>query len=115
MFVLGDRALNHYDVEREDLSIGRSDKNFSQAVVSLVLRHRTEFHVVNAFVQTLVVLAAAFATFFFEADDFSDRIMVNAVLLLVMATINSSIQAASIPTNQKPNAEYWVLRTHVTN
>jgi hypothetical protein len=51
-----------------------------------------ESHVVNSFVQTLIVLVVALVTFFFDLDDFSDRIMVNAVLLLAMATITSSIQ-----------------------
>jgi uncharacterized membrane protein YhhN len=65
---------------------------FFQAYVRVVLRHRMESHVVNSFVQTLIVLVVALVTFFFDLDDFSDRIMVNAVLLLAMATITSSIQ-----------------------
>ena len=46
----------------------------------------------NSFVQTFIVLLVALVTFFFDLDDFSDRIMVNSVLLLAMATITSSIQ-----------------------
>ena len=57
-----------------------------------MLRHRTESHIHNSFVQTFIVLLVALVTFFFDLDDFSDRIMVNAVLLLAMATITSSIQ-----------------------
>ena len=57
-----------------------------------MLRHRTESHVMNSFVQTFIVLLVALVTFFFDLDDFSDRIMVNSVLLLAMATITSSIQ-----------------------
>ena len=58
----------------------------------VMLRHRTESHVMNSFVQTFIVLLVALVTFFFDLDDFSDRIMVNSVLLLAMATITSSIQ-----------------------
>ena len=57
-----------------------------------MLRHRTESHIMNSFVQTFIVLLVALVTFFFDLDDFSDRIMVNSVLLLAMATITSSIQ-----------------------
>ena len=67
----------------------------------VVLRHRIESHVVNSFVQTLIVLLVALATFFFDLDDFSDRIMVNAVLLLAMATITSSIQEVTCNENVK--------------
>ena len=88
----GDRDLSQYEIEAEDLNIIRNENNFSTAVVKVVLRHRTEFHAINSFVQTLIVLMVALVTFFFDLDDFSDRIMVNSVLLLVMATINSSIQ-----------------------
>lgn len=89
---IGDRALTQYDIETEALEIGKSEKNFSLARVRFILRHRTEFYMITVFIQTLIVLTVAFVTFFIDLDDFSDRIMVNAVLLLVMATINSSIQ-----------------------
>ena len=85
--------MTQYDIETEALEIGKSEKNFSLASVKFVLRHRTEFHMITAFVQTLIVLTVSFVTFFFDLDDFSDRVMVNSVLLLVLATINSSIQA----------------------
>lgn len=93
---LGARSLSQYEIATEELEITRNERNFSTAFVKVVLRHRTEFHVANSFIQTLIVLVVAFATFFFDLSDFSDRIMVNAVLLLVMATINASIQNVSI-------------------
>ena len=87
--------MNQYEIETENLDISKNSKNFSVAKVRFVLRHRTEFHLVTAFVQTLIVLIVAFASFFFDIHDFSDRIMVNAVLLLVIATISSSIQTVN--------------------
>ena len=57
----------------------------------------------NSFVQTFIVLLVALVTFFFDLDDFSDRIMVNAVLLLAMATITSSIQEVRIDRARDPN------------
>ena len=83
--------MSQYDIETESLDIGPNGRNFSTASVTVVLRHRNEFHLAHSFVQTLIVLLAALATFFFDLEDFSDRVMCNAVLLLVMATISSSV------------------------
>ena len=74
-----------------------------------MLRHRTESHIMNSFVQTFIVLLVALVTFFFDLDDFSDRIMVNAVLLLAMATITSSIQEVRKDRSQDPNKYHWPL------
>ena len=90
------RGQPDYDVAWERLSVHQGEGNRSSASVVLVLRRRTQFHAVNAFVHTFVVLVAAAATFFFDRDDFSDRILVNAVLLLVIATITSFVQAVRV-------------------
>jgi hypothetical protein len=91
IFHLGDRSLSDYKLESESLDLTSDPSNHSVAVVSLVLRRRTQFHSVTAFAQTMFVLLAAVATFFFDREDFSDRILVSAVLLLVLATISSSV------------------------
>lgn len=89
-------------METETLSIGRGGSggvgggNFSTATVNVVLRRRAQFHSLHAFVQTTVVLVVASATFFFDHDDFSDRIMVNAVLLLVVTTISGAVQQVNV-------------------
>ena len=65
----GDRELSQYTLETEDLLIGRSpESNYSTAYVRVVLRHRIESHVVNSFVQTLIVLLVALVTFFFDLE-----------------------------------------------
>ncbi len=92
---IGDRSLSDYTLESEHFD----NSSASTMSVYLVLRRRTQFHAVNAFVQTFVVLLASGATFFFDEDDFSDRILVNAVLLLACATINSSIQSVIVLQN----------------
>ncbi|XP_059086853.1 uncharacterized protein LOC131883401 isoform X1 [Tigriopus californicus] len=105
----GSRSLSQYEIATEELEITRNERNFSTALVKVVLRHRTEFHVANSFVQTLIVLIVAFATFFFDLNDFSDRIMVNTVLLLVMATINASIQNHVPVTSYFKLIDVWLL------
>ena len=119
--------MSQYTLEAEDLKISKlPENNFStvstiynafrsprslwqilkpnfKAFVRVMLRHRTESHIMNSFVQTFIVLLVALVTFFFDLDDFSDRIMVNAVLLLAMATITSSIQEVRIDRARDPN------------
>ena len=92
-FSSGDRSLAQYNVAAEELELGRNARNFSVAVVRVVLRHRNEFHVLHSFLQTLIVLCVAFASFFFDFHDFSDRVMANAVIILVVATIGSAVQS----------------------
>ncbi len=60
--------------------------------LQVVFRRQMGFHVVTTFVQTMVIVLVAFVTFFFNIRDFSDRIMVNLVLLLALSTISSSVQ-----------------------
>ena len=60
--------------------------------LQVVFRRQMGFHVVTTFVQTMVIVIVAFVTFFFNIRDFSDRIMVNLVLLLALSTISSSVQ-----------------------
>ncbi len=107
----GARSLAEYRLESERLELGRSQgSNRSLAVVHLLLRRRTQFHAVNAFAQTLVVLVAAVASFFFDLDDFSDRVVVCVVLLLVVATINSSsVQSAAPATAYFKLVDVWML------
>jgi hypothetical protein len=54
------------------------------------------FHIVSTFIETLVIVVVAFVTFFFHLRSFTDRIMVNLVLLLILATINASAQSVSL-------------------
>jgi hypothetical protein len=80
----------------ENLEITSSPRNHSVAVVKVVFRRQMGFHVITTFVQTMVIILVAFVTFFFNIRNFSDRIMVNLVLLLVLSTMSSSAQAVSI-------------------
>ena len=92
----GDRNLAEYNIVVEELNITTSEDDHSLALVKVVFRRQGGFHVVTTFVQTMVIILVAFVTFFFHVRNFTDRIMVNLVLLLVLATINSTVQNVSI-------------------
>ena len=63
----------------------------------VVFRRQTGFHSITTFAQTMVILLVAFVTYFFNSRNFSDRIMVNVILLLILSTISSSAQSVRFP------------------
>ena len=91
----GDRNTADYDIMLENLEITSSPSNHSMAVVKVVFRRQPGHHIITIFAQSMVIVLVAFVTFFFNIRDFSDRIMVNIILLLVLSTLSSSIQAVS--------------------
>ena len=55
-----------------------------------------EFHVTNTFLQTLLLVVVGYMSFFFDIDNFTDRIMVSLTTMLVIATIVTANQAVSL-------------------
>lgn len=93
----------------EELNITTSEDQHSLALVKVVFRRQGGFHVVTVFVQTMVIIIVAFVTFFFHVRNFTDRIMVNLVLLLVLATINSTVQNGVPKTSYYKMIDLWFL------
>lgn len=87
----GLRDLVEYEIQLEDLQV-MSVNNFSRAVVKVVFRRNMEYHVTNIFLQTLILVSVGYLSFFFRVDNFTDRIMVTLTVMLVVATIMSTIQ-----------------------
>ena len=77
----------------------RSVNNISQGIVKFVFRRRMEFHVTNTFLQTLILTFVGYFSYYFEVDNFTDRIMVVLTTMLVVATITTSIQTVSTYSN----------------
>ena len=105
----GDRNLADYEIILEDLDITNSPSNHSMAIVTIVLRRQTGFHSITTFAQTLVILLVAFVTFFFNIRNFSDRIMVNLILLLILSTLSSSAQSGVPKTSYYKMIDIWFL------
>ncbi len=72
-----------------------SSNNISTAEVKIVFRRRMEFHVTNTFLQTLILIMVGYMSYYFDEDNFTDRIMVTLTTMLVIVVITSSIQAVS--------------------
>ena len=88
---LGGWTLVEYEIQMETLEI-TSKNNISQAIVKIVFRRKMEFHVTNTFLQTFILICIGYMSFYFDVDNFTDRIMVTLTTMLVIATITASIQ-----------------------
>ena len=109
--------LVEYKIQMQDLKILTSKDDISVAQVRVVFQRKMEYHVANTFLQvgnlklkqsqnsmkcplllqTFVIMMVGYLSFYFEIDDFNDRIMVSLTTLLVVATMTSSIQAVRVP------------------
>ena len=80
----------------EKLRIRTTEDNVSQAIVTVVLERNTAYHLANTVLQIAILLMISFMSFYFDFDNFSDRIMMTLTTMLVITTILSSIQEVSI-------------------
>ena len=87
------RQLIEYNVVKEEMFICTiSNVNVSYAQIDVMFERKFEYHLSNTFLQTLLLLVISFMTFFFEVDNFTDKIMVVLTTMLVIATLQSSTQ-----------------------
>ena len=94
VFFSDSRILVEYIIQKEELQT-TSVNNFSRANVKFVFRRRMEYHVTNTFLQTLILVLVGYITFYFDVENFTDRVMVCLTTMLVIATITSTIQQVS--------------------
>ena len=69
--------------------------NRSVIEVSITFQRQMEYHLMNTFLQSLLLIFVGYLSFFFHVSNFTDRIMVTLTTMLVVATIMVSIQAVS--------------------
>ena len=104
----GTRDLVEYEIQLEELQVMQVS-NISRAVVKVVFRRRMEYHVTNIFLQTLILVSVGYLSFFFRVDNFTDRIMVTLTVMLVVATIMSTIQQQLPKTSYYKLIDYWLM------
>ena len=79
-----------YTVARERLVIEINKSNMSVAKVELVFKREIIYHLMNTFLQTLLVVMVGYLTLFFEISNFNNRIMVTLTTILVLATMKAA-------------------------
>ena len=90
---MGKRHLIEYEVVKEEMIFcTRDGLNISYAQVDIIFKRKFEYHISNTFLSTLLLIIISFMTFFFEVDNFTDKIMVVLTTMLVIATLQSTTQ-----------------------
>ena len=90
---MGKRHLIDYEVVKEEMVICTIDGvNISYAQIDIMFKRKFEYHISNTFLSTMLLIIISFMTFFFEVDNFTDKIMVVLTTMLVIATLQSTTQ-----------------------
>ena len=106
----GQKFLVEYTVEGQELIIEPvSGGNFSTAAVQLNFRRRVIYHLLNIFLQSLFLVLTGYMSLFFHVNNFSDRVMVALTVMLVMASLQSSIQDSVPKTAYFKFIDWWIL------
>ena len=90
---MGKRHLKEYEVVKEEMIICTiQGVNISYAQIDIMFKRKFEYHISNTFLSTMLLIIISFMTFFFEVDNFTDKIMVVLTTMLVIATLQSTTQ-----------------------
>ena len=90
---MGERHLIEYEVVKEEMIICTIEGvNISYAQIDIMFKRKFEYHISNTFLSTMLLIIISFMTFFFEVDNFTDKIMVVLTTMLVIATLQSTTQ-----------------------
>jgi len=77
------------DVTVDNLS--NETEQFGQLSVKIVFQRKWIYHLITIFFQSVLLLAVAYLTFYFRLSNFQDRIMISITCMLIISTIQSSI------------------------
>ena len=90
---MGKRHLIEYEVVKEEMIFCTIDGlNISYGQIDIMFKRKFEYHISNTFLSTMLLIIISFMTFFFEVDNFTDKIMVVLTTMLVIATLQSTTQ-----------------------
>jgi ABC-type multidrug transport system fused ATPase/permease subunit len=107
---LGETYLVEYHVDNQSLHIPKVEHgNFSTASVEVVFRRRVVYHLLNIFLQSLLLVLTGYMSIFFHVNNFSDRVMVALTVMLVMASLQTSVQDALPKTAYFKFIDWWIL------
>jgi len=106
----GKKDLLEYEIQEWKVFIDNSG-DMSVAEVKIVFRRKIEYHLLGIFLQQTILIVVGFLTFLFEVTNFQDRVMVSLTLMLVIATISTSIQQGLPSTPYYKMIDYWLLFT----
>ena len=82
---------------------------FGRARVKIMFKRRWVYHLITVFFQSVLLLGVAYMTFYFKISNFQDRIMIAITTMMVVATIQSSINKMVPKTSYIKMIDVWLL------
>merc|ERR1711902_476234 len=77
--------------------------------VMTVFKRKWTYHFWTIFLQSVLLISVAYMTFYFKISNFQDRIMITITTMMVVATIQSSINKMVPNTAYYKMIDYWLL------
>ncbi|XP_042233816.1 uncharacterized protein LOC121874003 [Homarus americanus] len=109
----GERRLLEYELVNETLT---ARGNMSAAVqLRLVFQNQYGYYIGNAVVPSLLMATICYLTFFFDLDDFTDRIMVSLTSLLVLAALFTQTSQSIPKTAYLKLIDIWYVTLIITD
>lgn len=107
---LGNRALVEYVIGDSMMDeMNNSTDKTGKVRVMTVFKRKWTFHFWTIFLQSIVLISVAYMTFYFKLSNFQDRIMIAITTMMVVATIQSSINKMVPKTAYYKMIDYWLL------
>merc|ERR1712045_672048 len=77
--------------------------------VLTVFKRKWNYHFWTIFVQSVILIGVAYMTFYFKISNFQDRIMISITIMMVIATVQSSIVKMVPKTAYYKMIDFWLL------
>lgn len=109
-------ATNLREYEMRDVEmVGHDWHDYSGQAIRFRLDNLSGFYVSSTYVPTFLMVLICYSTFFFEIDDFNDRIMVSLTALLVLATLFTQITETTPKTSYLKLLDVWFVACILVN
>jgi len=77
--------------------------------VLTVFKRKWTYHFWTVFFQSVILIGVAYMTFYFKISNFQDRIMISITIMMVIATVQSSIVKMVPKTAYYKMIDFWLL------
>lgn len=75
----------------------------------MIFHRRVIYHLLNIFLQSILLVLTGYMSMFFHVNNFSDRVMVALTVMLVMASLQSAVQDSLPKTAYFKFIDWWLL------
>merc|ERR1712027_643 len=85
-----------------------SDKT-GKVQTMIVFKRKWTYHFWTIFLQSVLLISVAYMTFYFKMSNFQDRVMIAITTMMVVATIQSSINKMVPKTSYIKMIDIWLI------